>query len=88
MGESKARDPLAEEPRRWIALGATGCPSLREGMCCEERSSCDSQRAPSAKKVCDRQTHTQTQLSTTRTDTIRSRWLRQPRDALCARSHC
>ena len=60
MGESKARDPLVEEPRRWVALGATGCHSLREGMCCEERSSCDSQRAPSAKKVCDRQTHTDT----------------------------
>ena len=47
MGESKARDPLVEEPRGWIALGATGCDSLREGMCCEERSSCDGQRAPS-----------------------------------------
>ena len=60
MGESKPRDPLVEEPRGWIALGATGCHSLREGMCCEERSSCDSQRAPSAKKVCDSQTHTDT----------------------------
>ena len=65
MGESKARDPLAEESRRWIALGATGCHSLREGMCCEERSSCDSQRAPSAKKVCDCQTHTDTTVHNT-----------------------
>ena len=30
------------------------------GMCCEERSSCDSQRAPFAHKVCDSQTHTDT----------------------------
>ena len=58
MGESKTRDHLVEETKGWVALGATGCHSLREGMCCEERSSCDSQRAPSAKKVCDSQTHT------------------------------
>ena len=36
------------------------------GMCCEERSSCDSQRRPLKKCVTVR--HTQTQLSTTRTD--------------------
>ena len=47
----------------WLSL-------LRRGMCCEERSSCDRQRAPSAKKVCDSQTHTQTQLRTTRTGTL------------------
>ena len=64
MGESKARDPLVEEPRGWIALGAAGRHSLREGMCCEERSSCDGQRAPSAKKVCVTVRHTQTQLIT------------------------
>ena len=73
---AEARDPMVEEPRGWIALGAAGCHSLgechslREGMCCEERSSCDSQRAPSAKKVCDSQAHTQTQLCTTRTGTL------------------
>ena len=57
---AKLGDPLVVEPREWIALGAAGCHSLREGMCCEERSSCDSQRAPSAKKVCDSQTLTDT----------------------------
>ena len=62
---AKARDPMVEEPRGWIALGAAGCHSLREGMCCEERSSCDSQRAPFAKKVCDRQTHTDTTVHNT-----------------------
>ena len=54
-----------EEPRGWVALGATGCHSLREGMCCEERSSCDSQRAPSTEKVCDSQTHADTTVHNT-----------------------
>ena len=28
MGESKARDPMVVEPRRWYALGATVCNFL------------------------------------------------------------
>ena len=62
MGDSKARDPSVEEPRGWIALRA-GCHSLREGMCCEERSSV-TVSAPRPLKRCVTVRRTQTQLST------------------------
>ena len=87
---AKARDPMVEEPRGWIALGAAGCHSLREGMCCEERSSCDSQRAPSAKKVCDSHTHTDTTEHNTHShsDSNTPRAQRSVARTVCCLSDC
>ena len=41
MGESKARDPMVVEPRRWHALGATVYQSLGEGRAAQDAAGRD-----------------------------------------------
>ena len=59
-------------------------------MCCEERSSCDNQRAPSAKKVCDSHTHTDTIEHNTHShsDSNTPRTQRSVARAVCGLNDC
>ena len=58
---AKARDPLVEEPRGWIARGALAVTPLGKGRAAKNAAECDSQRAPCAKKrVCTVPAHSDT----------------------------